>query len=353
LKRINLFTGKNNTGKSTILEAIAIYATKGNWRLIAQLLKERGENLRTKQTENYLKIFSSLFTDRIIGLDLENVISIGSIDKITSEENKPPSHNNVVTLKFIKYNDDTKKHDLGFGTRRKLFVQNGEEDIEEVYKFGIEIGNGINDKIVPLSEVENFFRHGIGFNYRNLQYVRGRNIDSENNSELFDKITLTDKEQNVIDSLKIIEPATERITFVEGNVDERIAVIKLSNSSKVLPLKSMGDGINRVLTIILALVNSNDGFLLIDEFENGLHYSIQEQLWKIIFLMSQKLNVQVFATTHSEDSINAFESVLNSSDNTQQVGKLIRLDNKNGAIIPVEFDAADLEIVNRNNIEIR
>ncbi|MDR2705259.1 MAG: AAA family ATPase [Planctomycetaceae bacterium] len=349
LKRINLFTGKNNTGKSTILEAIAIYATKGDLRLIVQLLDERGENFKTKRAEDYFKIFLSLFTDRIIE-GSEEVISIGSIEKRASEENKPPSHNNFITLKFVKYNDQ------GFVNEKSRFVQGDEDGIEEVYKLGIEIVNGMGSKFFPFDDTEKIFRYSIGFNSirfnsRDLQYVKGRNIDSENNSKLFDNIALTDKEQNVIDSLKIIEPATERITFVGENRSERIAVIKLSDSQR-LPLKSMGDGINRVLTMILALVNSDNGFLLIDEFENGLHYTIQEQLWKIIFLMSQRLNVQVFATTHSEDCIRAFESVLNSSDN-MQIGKLIRLDNKNGMIIPVEFDAADLEIVNRNNIEIR
>ncbi|MDR2756160.1 MAG: AAA family ATPase [Planctomycetaceae bacterium] len=351
LKRINLLTGKNNTGKSSILEAIAIYATKGNLRLITQLLNERGENIQRNEknaTENNLKIFSSLFTDRKCGFDSTDVILIGGVENTISEEAKPP-FNMPVTLRFVQYTAD----DDGLGLAK--IEQKGENNIEDVYELGIEIGNGDTGKIFPLDDPERFSKLRFGFNNRNngnLQYVRGRDIDSEDNGQLFDNIALTDKEQNVIDSLKIIEPATERIAFIEEGRRERIAVIKLSDSQKVLPLRSMGDGINRVLTLILALVNSDNGFLLIDEFENGLHYTVQEQLWKIIFLMSQKLNVQVFATTHSEDCIRAFGSVLNSSGNSQ-AGKVIRLDNKKGTIIPVEFDANDLEITSRNDIEIR
>jgi AAA15 family ATPase/GTPase len=114
----------------------------------------------------------------------------------------------------------------------------------------------------------------------------------------------------------------------------------------------MGDGINRVLTIILALVNADNGYLLIDEFENGLHHTIQEKLWKIIFSLSQTLNIQVFATTHSEDCIVGFGNVLNSLDNSFY-GKLIRLDNDNGVIKQVEFDAKELKIATDNDIEIR
>ena len=114
----------------------------------------------------------------------------------------------------------------------------------------------------------------------------------------------------------------------------------------------MGDGTNRILTIILALVNADNGYLLIDEFENGLHYSVQEKLWEIVFSLAEKLNVQVFATTHSEDCIDGFEQILNSPNNSLE-GKLIRLDNKNGTIKQVEYSAKELKIANNNNIEIR
>ena len=114
----------------------------------------------------------------------------------------------------------------------------------------------------------------------------------------------------------------------------------------------MGDGINRILTIILALVNSDNGFLLIDEFENGLHHTVQEQLWNVIFNLAQKLNVQIFVTTHSEDCISGFENILNSPNNSLD-GKLIRLDNDNGTIKQVEFNAKELKIATDQNIETR
>jgi hypothetical protein len=51
----------------------------------------------------------------------------------------------------------------------------------------------------------------------------------------------------VINALKIIEPLTERIAFVEETQRERSAVVKLSDSQRVLPLRSMGDEINRII----------------------------------------------------------------------------------------------------------
>src|SRR5438045_2113512 len=73
------------------------------------------------------------------------------------------------------------------------------------------------------------------------------------------------------------------------------------------PLYSLGNGMLRTLGISLALVSVKDGILLIDEFENGLYYSVQPDLWQLIFQVARCLNVQVFATTHSWDCIEAFQ----------------------------------------------
>lgn len=357
LGRVNLIIGKNNTGKSTILEAIAIYAAKADLSIIYQLLKERGDNYRQQEanknyTESNIRALSSLFTDRLVGFNKENSISIGSIDNtLFGKEN---SFDNSVSLRFIKYFDENQRDKQGvFTTRKRILLENEVDKELPNFKVGVEIRNGNSSYILSLDEDRpyRFSFRGID-NNESVQFIRTRNIDKEINGKLWDNITLTEKEQYVIEALKIIEPTTERIAFIEENSRERTAVIKLSNTANVLPLRSMGDGINRILTIILALVNSDNGFLLIDEFENGLHYTVQDQLWKIIFNLSQKLNVQVFITTHSEDCIAGFESILNSSNNEIE-GKLIRLDNINGIIKQVEFDAKELKIAAEQNIETR
>ena len=131
-----------------------------------------------------------------------------------------------------------------------------------------------------------------------------------------------------------------------------MAVAKLNDEKAILPFKALGEGINRILSIILALLNSENGYLLIDEFENGLHHSVQRKLWDLIFKLSEKLDVQVFVTTHSLDVISGFEYILNNRENNA-AGKLIRLENKKGLIRETEFTAKDLEVATDSNIEIR
>ncbi len=360
LGSVNLFTGKNNTGKSTLLEAIALYAVKGDLNFLYQLLNERGENYKQNDTtkdatEVNIKALSSFFSNRNIGFKQIDSLTVGIIENTLFGEQR--SNENFVAIRFVKYFDEVineVENDLNQPLRRKRVILENEVDgLLADYRIGLEVRSGSSSYIFTLDRERPYrlLLRTIG-TPENYQFIRTKNIDREINGKLWDNITLSEKENYVIDALRIIEPDVERIAFIEESPRERTAVVKLKSKRNVLPLKSMGDGINRILTIILALVNSDNGFLLIDEFENGLHYSVQEKLWEIIFVLSEKLNVQVFATTHSEDCILGFENILNDKE-TQLEGKLIRLELINGYVRQVEFSADELKIANAENIETR
>jgi AAA15 family ATPase/GTPase len=362
LGRINLITGKNNTGKTAILEAISIYASKGNMGLIYELLDERGENYGKQSgttIESTIKSLSSLFSDRLINWETNFSIFIGEFGYNLFDETIAQNNNNL-SMRFVKYIENISKIGDEITTRNRRIVTSNIADVDNIsddgdYKIGFEIRIGESTNLVPIERFNVYNKLSLRRFEENktFQLIKSRNIDKNTNSILWDKITLTYKETFIIDALKIIEPNVERIAFItDENSKERNAVIKLKNNDKIVPLKSMGDGINRILTIILALVNADNGFLLIDEFENGLHYSVQENIWKIIFSLSEKLNIQVFATTHSEDCIAGFEKVLNQQVNPLD-GKLIRLDDKNGTIREVDFSANELKIAIERGIEVR
>jgi AAA15 family ATPase/GTPase len=358
LKRVNLITGKNNTGKSSLLEAVSLIIDEGNPSLIDIIINDRGEdyskhisdydlgNSYTKEKAKYsiqnlnLKSLSSLFYKRKIEFDT-NEIEISSTGKNLSK----------LSLNLINYEEkkifDKKGNPIG---QKKVASKNIENN------FALEIdfqGTEKHHNLIPLNEKP----FGIYANTSNLKSIPLLSINNNSffkidTSLFFDSIALSEKENYVIEALQIIEPTIERLAFVENGKNNRKAVVKLKNEKEIVPLQSMGDGINRVLTIALLLVNAENGYLLIDEFENGLHYSVQEKLWKIIFHLSQKLNIQILATTHSNDCINSFENILNDSTNSYE-GKLIRLDNVNGKIKQVEFDKEELKIATQQNIEVR
>lgn len=352
LGQINLISGKNNTGKSSLLEAISLYANKGSVESIIANLSDRKEysanpkktNGEDSQEEN-IKSLSSLFFDRNISFSIEDRIEIGRLDS-----------NESVTLRFVYYKEKSEKDENDeFISLERIIVDNiSLDDIGNLF-LGIEIKAGVNTRLLPLKRnLKPDFRSSTNMTTPSpsCQYIHTNNVNREINGLLFDAIALTDKEQYVIDALKIIEPDTERIAFVGNNWGERVAVIKLSGAKDVVQLSSMGDGINRILTIILALVNSANGFLLIDEFENGLHYTVQEQLWTIIFKLAKDLNIQVFATTHSNDCITSLSRALSHVDNPD-LGKYIRLDHVDGKIKQVVFSSEEITIAEQQDIELR
>lgn len=77
-------------------------------------------------------------------------------------------------------------------------------------------------------------------------------------------------------------------------------------------IESQGDGIWRLLCIAAAMVNARGGLLLVDEIDTGLHYSVQRDLWNFVIDLAEELNVQVFATTHSYDCWTALADTVDS-----------------------------------------
>nr|MBL0703272.1 AAA family ATPase [Sulfurospirillum sp.] len=72
--------------------------------------------------------------------------------------------------------------------------------------------------------------------------------------------------------------------------------------------------VNRYMALTCAIWASSDGYLLIDEIENGIHYTIHKKLWETVFECSKEANCQVFVTTHSKECIKAFNATNKKND---------------------------------------
>jgi ABC-type multidrug transport system ATPase subunit len=130
----------------------------------------------------------------------------------------------------------------------------------------------------------------------------------------------------------------------------RTAIVRSDRIPRPVPLRSFGDGLNRLFGIVLSLVSAKDGLLLIDEFENGMHHTVQLAVWRTVFALAQKLDIQVFATSHSWDSIEAFQKA---AAEVPEEGVLVRLSRKGEDIIPTLFRKNELAVATRDRIEVR
>jgi predicted ATPase len=91
--------------------------------------------------------------------------------------------------------------------------------------------------------------------------------------------------------------------------------------------------------------------LLIDEVEIGIHHAIQVDLWRFLAKMAIEFNVQIFATTHSEDAVRAFGVV--ERENREIGGNLIRLQTRGGKVEAVDFNSDDLAYARDADMEVR
>ena len=154
LSNVNLITGKNNTGKSTILEAIALYASKGDLSILYQLLTERGENFRQSEsnknpTESNIRSLSSLFTNRVVGFENENIITIGEIEETLFGSDI--SNDQSISFRFVRYYDEIQRDNQGaITTQKRTILDNSNEKQIPIFKFGFETRTA-NNSFIPCS----------------------------------------------------------------------------------------------------------------------------------------------------------------------------------------------------------
>lgn len=127
--------------------------------------------------------------------------------------------------------------------------------------------------------------------------------------------------------------------------------MRLRGGDSPVSLRSLGDGAVRLFGIALALANAHDGFLLIDEAENGIHHSVQPAMWEMVLHTAHRDGLRVAATTHSWDCVRGFATAATARDDWD--GVLVRLEGTNGRVRAVEYSAEDLTIAADQGIEVR
>jgi hypothetical protein len=365
LARVNLIVGRNSVGKSNLLDAVSLYVKQGDAKHLFELLEHSRECRRVGGNgyvfrETLENALASLFYGRFL-----DSISFGDNDRIViSSTPSSPFPKLLIRFLFCSINRNDFKPDWTTIEAFSLDAQRNEVNVivpdnntKEVYSnsvllFSVENGHfNWNMDATSQPDTWRFLPSNLQSNHP-LQYIRTQFAQNRNNAEFWDVISLTDKEGLALDALRILLPDVVRLSYKSDKQGERVPYIKLKNQDAPVPFYSLGEGVGRILTLILHLVNAKDGTLLIDEFDNGLHYTIQEPLWKMVFQIAEQLNVQVFATTHSEDCLWAFAEVLKENGHSEK-GKVLRLARVKEDILCSMFSSQELEKVFDQELEIR
>ena len=275
-RRINLITGKNNSGKTALLEAF-YYSLDSNYNWIYT------ESRLSQQDPDHSKNLH-------LNQNINNLIKVKCKDLESEYMFFPSSHNQYYQNKF------------------------------------------------------------------NLKFIFDKNLQLPallNLVAAFDNLFIDGKIKIIEECIQKIEPTIEEIRTFSSKPS--VLFLRKKGEENYLPIYYFGDAIQKISRYIINILSFDSAvenrILLIDEIENGLHYSAQDDFWRMIFKLSVEYDVQIFASTHSLEMIKAYQRVASEFEGEAAFFEMARNANSNQIIgINHEMDVLEYELIANETI---
>lgn len=355
LGRVNLLVGENNSGKTSVLEAIDLLTAANDPARVWTTLARRGETpdeeaprISTRAVDVTHLIFGHREgTFELRAMNDKSTVSLRARlslagDQLDSFREPVPEPDDEKDL-GVPYQSP----DRGGGSLTLRY----DVDSHRVREVRLPVGPGGE---LAWNDIQ---RHRL---YRGedgrgpVQFLTTRSLNTRGITALFGKIALQDEEETVIDALRSVEPTIERIALVAisaANQERGGLAVRLTGSPRRVPIGSLGDGIWRLLALALCLVRARGGILLVDEIDTGLHYSVLSKMWTLVMKTAERLDVQVFATTHSRD---CYESLAAICRDEPEGGSRVSIQRiERGKTKAVAFTEREILLAAERGIEVR
>jgi len=328
LKRINLFFGKNNCGKSSLLDSVFLIAGLTNPKL----------PLNINILRDYRKLEKSDMLLDFYGLDSAIPISIKAENEETRELTISiiESSSSRVDLLGDDNNISSTDYDNKYGLVLKCRIN------DMSYESAIVMSRRREDVLEQKIKLDSHYKEQLSCRYLNPRYNFYTSIEG-----LVSVIQNKD-EKFILDALRMIEPKLNDLVLSQDEVLVDIGY------NKRIPINLMGDGARKILSILTTIYECKNGIVLIDEISNGFHYSVMKELWQVVIDAAVKNNVQIFATTHDIDSIKGLrDAAINSEEDSEQIScyKLQKSKDSELKLYHYSLDSVDYSL--NQEIEIR
>lgn len=349
---VNLIVGANNCGKTSALEAINLLTSRGRTDSLWSVLSPRGEQvlIENQRSRNVELDIRHLFH----GHELE---PSSSFSIVGGNENQSQTLTATVSERGPQQQNENNdqialfEDQEGFETDGDLVLElrwNGSQPLEHTLPISRR-GGLRTDQLRRMTRMRDEEDSPV-------MLITTGALNRDQVVALFDAVVLSPEEEIVLDALRTIEPMIERIAPILTDQryfrhDRGGMVVKLKNSKQRIPIGSLGDGIWRLLGIALALASAQGSVLLIDEIDTGLHYSVMDDMWRLVRETAKRLNVQVFATTHSRDCYESLAAISRADVDVDTEVSIQRIDR--GKEKAVAFSERDIVIAAERSIEVR
>lgn len=295
-EQINFLLGNNNSGKTSVLEAIFLSVGINNPMLPIHI--NRFRNLRQTDEEDFRLLFYNL--------DYKNQPKLISC----FNENDHTRILELIPRLRKKSNGALKKNQISDSINDSIY----ETRIDSSIVDGLTLEFSIKEKHKPLkkytsevfieqssitSKASEDFKEELNAVYI-FPAAHYPNLDTR-----LEKLIVNKSHQSIVSILKIIDNSIQDISLgTNGMIYFDIGLERL------IPVNLSGDGIKRILSILVTIADSKNGIVIIDEIDNGLHFSSQATLLRALLKASKEYNVQIFATTHNYETLKKLKEVL-------------------------------------------
>lgn len=333
LPRILLIGGKKNSGKTSLLEAIFFPLDFANPDMFTRLLRWRGVD-----SIDIDSVFSSAYHNFKVHQPMVFEYTVNSSKQKLQYDFLPPSIQplNIHKGSVIELQNSPVKN-MG-GIKISLNSKKSSSDVflkRELDGFSLNIlkpEDYITTKAV----------------FMNSTMLRG---DVETNAKRYGALDKINRTKEILSSLQILEPKIKSLSVIPAGNNKPALYGDIGMEEKV-HLNLMGQGIIRLLSILLGISSVENGVILIDELENGFHHSVLSRVWEVITTHAKRCNTQIIATTHSWELISsAIEGVPQELRSDFQYRRIER--KENFIFKTVDYDFSTLETAVSSNLETR
>lgn len=338
LGRVNLVIGKNDCGKTAFLEALQL--ADGPRDAAYHLLQVQGDRLgRAVKRRNFERFWRPLFFD----FDAKTGLSVwitrqgGATEKLEIRQGEVPDE-----AVFSDADGQSILDEDAYDASVKLptwaldleVIAPGQEPLRQRI-----VSTAIGLKLPRASSEEGRF------------WISSSPVIGEGEVRMISALKQRGQDATLVELLRAVDGRLSGIEILAPGGDVAELFVRLDNGTPMLPVTLMGDGFQRALEIGAGAAAHGWPTLFIDEIENGMHHLVLEPLWRWIATISRRRNLQVFATTHSEECIHAASRAFGGLDDDGL--RVIRLDRLESGTRATLYDRALVETAERTDTEIR
>ena len=278
--RVNVFLGQNNSGKTTVLEAIAMLMAMSNPDIPQAINAVRARKPFSKFIDiqyffKNLDVSASpeVMAEQTDGNSRHLKLTLSYVfDELADPQNEPQQMGTVKYVNTLEMNFDVSRGASNQGYQSWLRVNSQ--------------GLVVNRKVAD------------GYLESKRAWLTPSDLMTSNLANDLAELFKRNRKDAILALLKLFD---SHITGIEILTDD--IYVGFEGKTQMLSLSMMGDGLRRYLNIVAAAANPVIDILLIDEIDNGLHYSIYGKLWQSLFALAHATDKQIYVTTHSKETL--------------------------------------------------